>query len=78
MMALFQEKQKFLYAILNNVLQTDIGKTIVRSHLIDKDVQKVYVVLKEHQLKLTQASILSLNRLPIKDHSCKIINGYQR
>ena len=40
--ALFEEKQKYMYSVLEKILQTDEGKVIVRSHDLDRDAQKIY------------------------------------
>jgi hypothetical protein len=40
--ALFDEKQKYMYSVLEKILQTDEGKVIVRSHDLDRDAQKIY------------------------------------
>jgi hypothetical protein len=39
--ALFSEKQKFVYAVLESKVQTDRGKAIVRDNEHDIDAQKV-------------------------------------
>jgi hypothetical protein len=39
---LFQEKQKFLYAVLESKVETAKGKTIIRKHESSFDVQKAY------------------------------------
>jgi len=54
---LFDEKQKYVYAILESKVLTDRGKAIVRGHENDYDAQKVYKKLKEHHLKSTKAMI---------------------
>jgi hypothetical protein len=40
--ALFDEKQKYMYLVLEKILQTEEGKVIVRSHDLDRDAQKIY------------------------------------
>jgi hypothetical protein len=40
--ALFSEKQKFVYAVLESKVLTDRGKAIIRDHEHDFDAQKVY------------------------------------
>jgi hypothetical protein len=54
---LFNEKQKYVYAILGQKVLTDRGKAIVRNHEHDYDAQKVYQELKDHHLKSTKAMI---------------------
>ena len=53
---LFDEKQKYVYAILERTVLTDRGKTFVQAHETDYDVQKVYQKLVDHHLKSTKAA----------------------
>ena len=57
--ALFTEKQKYLYAVLESKVLTDRGKAIVREHEHDFDAQTVYKQLQAHHLKSTKAQIES-------------------
>ena len=41
--AVFAEKQKFLYAVLESKVLTDRGKAIIRDHEHDFDAQKAYI-----------------------------------
>ena len=45
---LFEAKQTFMFSVFNANLQTDMGKTIVRRHLANTDVQSVWKELSEH------------------------------
>ena len=45
---LFEAKQTFMFSVFNANLQTDIGKTIVRTHLAYTDAQAVWKELSEH------------------------------
>ena len=45
---LFEAKQTFMFSVFNTNLQTDMGKTIVRSHLASTDAQAVWKELSEH------------------------------
>jgi hypothetical protein len=54
---LFNEKQKYMYAILEQKVITDRGKGFVRDHENDYDAQKVYQKLVDHHLKSTKAMI---------------------
>jgi hypothetical protein len=54
---LFEEKQKFLYAVLEQKVLTDRGKGIIRDHEHDYNAQKVYRKLVNHHLKSTKAMI---------------------
>ena len=54
---LFDEKQKYVYAILEQKVLTDRGKGFIREHENDYDAQKVYQKLVDHHLKSTKAMI---------------------
>ena len=45
---LFEAKQTFMFSVFNTNLQTDMGKTIVRKHLVNTDAQAVWNELSEH------------------------------
>ena len=45
---LFEAKQTFMFSVFNASLQTDMGKTIVRRHLVNTDAQAVWKELSEH------------------------------
>jgi hypothetical protein len=55
--ALFSEKQKFVYAVLESKVQANCGKAIIRDHEHDFDAQKVYKKLKNYHLKSTKVKI---------------------
>lgn len=55
--ALFDEKQKYMYAVFEKTLLTDKGKSLVRVHQRKYDAQKVYAELSEYALKSTKASL---------------------
>ena len=57
--ALFEEKQKYLYAVLEAKVETAKGKSIIRSYESTYDAQKAYADLKAHHLKSTKASLSS-------------------
>ena len=57
--ALFEEEQKFAYSVLEDCLQTDIGKTLVRQHMSDFDAQKVYKELCDHMTTSAKAKLAS-------------------
>ena len=57
--ALFQEKQKYVYAVLESKVLTDRGKAIIRSHEHDFDAQSAYVKIKNYHLQSTKAKIES-------------------
>jgi hypothetical protein len=40
--ALFAEKQKYMYSVFERTLQTDEGKVIVRSHDSNRDAHLIY------------------------------------
>jgi hypothetical protein len=54
---LFQEKQKYMYAVLSTKVKTDRGQAIVRKYDITFDAQNIYEELTEHHLRSTKASI---------------------
>ena len=45
---LFQQMQYFMYSVSNKVLQSDIGKTIVRKHALTLDTQSVWNEFETH------------------------------
>jgi hypothetical protein len=57
--ALFSEKQTFVYAVLEIKVQTNRGKAIIRDHEHDFDAQKVYKKHKNYHLKSTKANFES-------------------
>ena len=56
---LFQEKQKYLYAVLESKVETAKGKAIIRKYESDFNAQKVYEELTEHHLNSTKAALTS-------------------
>ena len=56
---LFMEQKKYVYAVLESKLLTDVGKSLVREHEKDFDAQSVYIKLQAHHLKSTKAMINS-------------------
>ena len=61
--ALFEEKQKFMYAVFKCTLQTDQGKAFVHKHEGDFDAQMIYQKLVEYSIKSTKASLDSSKTL---------------
>jgi hypothetical protein len=61
--ALFQEKKKYLYAILESQVETAKGKAIIRNHKSTFDAQKAYEELQEYYLNSTKASLSSVKIL---------------
>lgn len=57
--ALFTEKKKFIYAVLESKVLTDRGKAIIREHEHDFDAQKAYQKIKCYHLKSTKAKMNS-------------------
>ena len=55
--ALFAAKQKFVYAVFEKGLQTDIGKQAVRDNFDDGDAQKVYATIKKHYNESVKATL---------------------
>ena len=54
---LFDEMQKFMYAILDKNVLTDQGRAIVRAHEATYDAQKAYNEIKNHHNSSTKAKI---------------------
>ena len=54
---LFDEKQKYMYAVLEKILQTDEGKIIVRKHDGDHDAQDIYREFSKVMTSSTEAMI---------------------
>ena len=61
--ALFNEQQRYVYAVFESKLLTDMGKKYVRDHEDDSDAQAVYRKLTLHHTKSTKASMDSANLL---------------
>jgi Zn-dependent M28 family amino/carboxypeptidase len=60
---LFQEKQKFLYDVLESKVETAKGKAIIRKHESSFNAQKAYAELQTHHLTSTRASLSSVKIL---------------
>ena len=56
-MLLFQEKQKYLYAVFKQKLQTDKGKALVHDFEANSDAQAVYAALLDHYTKSIKAAL---------------------
>jgi Tfp pilus assembly pilus retraction ATPase PilT len=54
---LFEEKQKYLYAIFEQKLQTDKDKALVHEYEVMLDAQAVYAALLDHYTKSVKASL---------------------
>ena len=57
--ALFEEKQKYLYAVLEARVETAKGKSIIRRYEFTYDAQQAYADLTAHHLKSTKAALSS-------------------
>jgi hypothetical protein len=55
--ALFNEKQRSLYAVLEIQVSTDRGNAMIRDHEHDYDAQKSYTKIKVYHLQSTQTKI---------------------
>jgi hypothetical protein len=71
---LFQEKQKYLYAVLESKVETARGKAFIHKHESSFDAQKSYAELQKHHLTSTKASLSSVKILGYIT-SAKIGNG---
>ena len=54
---LFDEKQKYMYAVFEKNLLTDKGKALVRQYQVKYDAQRIYKELKDYANKSTKASM---------------------
>lgn len=72
--ALFDEKQKFLFAVLDTKVLTDKGKAILRKYEATSNAQMAYADLLDHHLKSTKASMSSSTILSYLS-STKITDG---
>jgi hypothetical protein len=53
--ALFNEKQKYMYSVLEQILQTDEGKVIVHSHDAGRNAQSIYAEFLQVMTQSTEA-----------------------
>jgi len=54
---LFEEKKKYVYAVLESKVQTDRGRALVRDYEETYDAQAAYAALKRHHLQSTRAQM---------------------
>ena len=73
--ALFDEKQKYMFAVFEKNLLTDQGKAVVREHASSYDAQQVYRDIKNYALDSTKANIEASNLLSYIT-SAKIGDGH--
>ena len=77
--ALFDEKQKYMYSVLEQILQTDKGKVIVRSHDADRNAQLIYadflqVMTQSTEAMMDSGELLSyLTTTKISDGSWRVL-----
>ena len=55
----FEQKQKYIYAVFSKTLLTDKGKSLVREHEKDYNAQLVHKKLLDYAQKSTKASVKS-------------------
>ena len=60
---LFDEKQKYMFAVFEKNLLTDQGKSLVREYADNYDAQRIYSELRSYSLESTKASLDSSNLL---------------
>jgi len=60
---LFSEKQKYMFAVFERTLLTNVGKSIVCDHEDDGDAQEVYKAVVDYYVKSTKASLDSAGLL---------------
>jgi len=56
---LFEEKQKYMYAVFERTLLTDTGKAAVRKHFKKGNAQKIFAEVSAAATKSTEASLAS-------------------
>jgi len=54
---LFSEKQKYMFAVFERTLLTDVGKLFVHDHENDGNARAVYKKVVDYYLKSTKASL---------------------
>ena len=54
---LFAAQKRFMYAIWESKLKTDMGMSIVRLHAVDRDAQVIWRELSAHQMTSTTGSL---------------------
>jgi hypothetical protein len=75
--AFFAEKQKYMYLVLERILQTDEGKVIVRSQDRDRNAQLIY---KELLVVMTQSTkaLMDLGEILSYLTSARVTDGSWR
>jgi hypothetical protein len=61
--ALFEANQTFMYSVFEEHLQTDMGKTLVRTHKLMSDAQKIYGGLCSHMKNSASGTLAAANLL---------------
>jgi hypothetical protein len=74
---LFEEKQKYLYAVFEQKLQTDKGKALVHEYEVTSGAQAVYAALLDHYTKSVKA-LLDQSQLMVYITTIKIGDGSWR
>jgi hypothetical protein len=75
--ALFDEKQKYMYCVLGRILQTDEGKVIVRSHDAGRNAQLIYAEFLQVMTQSTEA-MMDSGELLLYLTTAKISDGSWR
>ena len=60
---LFEEKQKFMYAVFEKTLLTDKGKALVRQHQQSFNAQRIYKELSDYAVHSTKAAMIASTML---------------
>ncbi len=60
---LFEEKQKFMYAVFEKTLLTDKGKALVRQHQQSFNAQQIYKELSAYAMQSTKATMTAFSLL---------------
>jgi deoxyhypusine synthase len=71
---LFEAKQKYLYAVFEQKLQTHKGKALVREYKVTSDAQAIHAALLDHYTKSVKA-LLDQSQLMVYITTIKIGDG---
>ncbi|KAG7341092.1 hypothetical protein IV203_023043 [Nitzschia inconspicua] len=74
---LFQQKKLYMYSVLCNCLDTDQGKTVIRTHAATSDAQKAYADMREYCLRSAKAELNAADHLAYITNA-KLGNGQWR
>ena len=73
--AVFQEMQIIMYAVMEEHLKTDKGKSLVSKYEVDNDSQSIYRELKQHGTSSTAAWLAGDTLIGISSMLSTQVNG---